>query len=170
MIHFIYQYFNSCHFQYWLYYILTMACSPVGLISSIDRVLCLVISGLDSWSSLNFFEFFFSLVGCLFYCEDYVHFRIWLTSVWPRFDPFAGPLTELEKWKRRQKLLTSVTDQLKSKDCKGVIAILITAKSKVLKRWKAIDGRYSVFDSFCLIQIITYSVYCTLGERLPMLR
>lgn len=29
-----------------------------------------------------------------------------------------------------------------------MIAILITAKSKVLKRWKAIDGRYSVFDSF----------------------
>lgn len=59
-----------------------------------------------------------------------------------RFDPFAGPLSELEKWKRRQKLLTSVTDQLKSKECKGVIAILITAKSKVLKRWKAIDARY----------------------------
>ena len=58
-----------------------------------------------------------------------------------RFDPFAGPLIELDKWKRRQKLLTSVTDQLKSKDCKGVIAVLITAKSKVLKRWKAIDAR-----------------------------
>ena len=151
-------------------YILTMACCPVGLISSTYRVLRLVISGLDSWSSLNFFEFFFSIVGCLFYCEDYVqHYCIWLTSVLPRFDPFSGPLTELEKWKRRQKLLTSVTDQLKSKDCKGVIAILITAKSKVLKRWKAIDGRYSVY-SFCLIQIITYSVYCTLGERLPTLR
>lgn len=35
-----------------------------------------------------------------------------------------------------------MTDQLKSKECKGVIAILITAKSKVLKRWKAIDARY----------------------------
>ena len=58
-----------------------------------------------------------------------------------RFDPFAGPLSELDKWKRRQKLLMSVTDQLKSKDCKGVIAVLITAKSKVLKRWKAIDAR-----------------------------
>lgn len=63
---------------------------------------------------------------------------------WSRFDPFAGPLSELEKWKRRQKLLTSVTDQLKSKECKGVIAILITAKSKVLKRWKAIDARYHI--------------------------
>lgn len=39
--------------------------------------------------------------------------------------------------------MTSVTDQLKSKDCKGVIAVLITAKSKVLKRWKAIDARYN---------------------------
>lgn len=63
-----------------------------------------------------------------------------------RNDPFAGPLSELEKWKRRQKLLTSVTDQLKSKDCKGVIAVLITAKSKVLKRWKAIDA--SITDAF----------------------
>jgi len=63
-----------------------------------------------------------------------------------RFDPFAGPLSELEKWKRRQKLLTSVTDQLKSKECKGVIAVLITAKSKVLKRWKAIDA--SITDAF----------------------
>ncbi|XP_068697910.1 dynein axonemal heavy chain 8-like [Montipora foliosa] len=63
-----------------------------------------------------------------------------------RNDPFDGPLSELEKWKRRQKLLTSVTDQLKSKDCKGVIGVLITAKSKVLKRWKAIDA--SITDAF----------------------
>ena len=51
-----------------------------------------------------------------------------------------------------------------------MIAILITAKSKVLKRWKAVDGRYSVFESFCLIEIITNSVYCTLGKRLPTFR
>ena len=46
-----------------------------------------------------------------------------------------------------------------------MIAILITAKSKVLKRWKAIDGRYSVFDSFCLIQIITVYIQCLLYFR-----
>lgn len=172
MIHFIYQYFNSCHFHYRVFYILTMACSPGQLAWLAQSIECC------DWSYQGwipdqvwiFLSFFFGLVGCLFYCEDYVHFCIRLTSVWLRFDPFAGPLSELEKWKRRQKLLTSITDQLKSKDCKGVIAILITAKSKVLKRWKAIDGRYTVFDSFCLIQIITYSVYCTLGERLPTLR
>ncbi|EDO44668.1 predicted protein, partial [Nematostella vectensis] len=55
-------------------------------------------------------------------------------------DSHAGPLSELDRWKRRQKVLTSVTDQLKGKECKAVIAVLITAKSKVLKRWKSMDA------------------------------
>lgn len=59
-----------------------------------------------------------------------------------RSDSYAGPLSELDRWKRRQKLLISVTDQLKGKECKSVIAVLITAKSKVLKKWKMIDARY----------------------------
>ena len=42
MIHFIY--FNSCHIHHRAYYELTMACSPVGLISSMDRALRLVIA------------------------------------------------------------------------------------------------------------------------------
>ncbi|XP_048577711.1 dynein axonemal heavy chain 8 isoform X3 [Nematostella vectensis] len=57
-----------------------------------------------------------------------------------RSDGHAGPLSELDRWKRRQKVLTSVTDQLKGKECKAVIAVLITAKSKVLKRWKSMDA------------------------------
>ena len=32
-------FFHSCHFDHWVYYELTMACSPVGLISSMDRAL-----------------------------------------------------------------------------------------------------------------------------------
>ena len=55
-------------------------------------------------------------------------------------DPNAGPLAELDRWKRRQRLLTSITEQLKSKECKAVIGILITAKSRLLKRWKTVDS------------------------------
>ncbi|XP_070190368.1 uncharacterized protein [Littorina saxatilis] len=55
-------------------------------------------------------------------------------------DPNAGPLSELERWRRRQRLLTSVTEQLKGKECKAVIAVLIQAKSRLLKKWKATDA------------------------------
>ncbi|KAK6187606.1 hypothetical protein SNE40_005595 [Patella caerulea] len=54
-------------------------------------------------------------------------------------DPNAGPLSELDRWRRRQRLLTSLTEQLKSKECKAVIGVLITAKSRLLRRWKVID-------------------------------
>lgn len=56
-------------------------------------------------------------------------------------DPNADPLSELEKWKRRQRLLTKVAEQLKGKECKVVLAVLINAKSKQLKKWKVIDAR-----------------------------
>lgn len=55
-------------------------------------------------------------------------------------DPSAGPLSEMDRWRRRQRLLTSITEQLKSKECKAVIGVLIQAKSKLLKRWKLIDS------------------------------
>ena len=55
-------------------------------------------------------------------------------------DPNAGPLSELERWRRRQRLLISVTEQLKGKECKAVIAVLIQAKSRLLKKWKATDA------------------------------
>ena len=38
-------------------------------------------------------------------------------------------------------MLYSVADQLKNKECKTVIGILITAKSRVLKKWKVVDAR-----------------------------
>ena len=51
----------------------------------------------------------------------------------------VGPNSELERWQRKQRLLSSLTEQLKTKECKSVISALITAKSKVLKKWKIID-------------------------------
>ena len=55
-------------------------------------------------------------------------------------DPNAGPLSELERWKRRHRLLVSITEQLKSKECKAVTHVLVTAKSRLLKKWKIIDA------------------------------
>ena len=55
-------------------------------------------------------------------------------------DPNAGPLSELERWRRRQRLLASITEQLKGKECKAVIGVLITAKSRLLKKWKTMDA------------------------------
>ncbi|CAL1527205.1 unnamed protein product [Lymnaea stagnalis] len=55
-------------------------------------------------------------------------------------DPNAGPLSEVDKWKRRQRLLINITEQLKGKECKAVLAVLITAKSRLLKKWKMTDA------------------------------
>ena len=58
-----------------------MACSPVGLISLMDRA-SMQRSGFDFLSSLNFCRFFFNRLGCLFNCEDhYFHFPFGLPSV-----------------------------------------------------------------------------------------
>lgn len=62
-------------------------------------------------------------------------------------DPSAGPMSELDRWRRRQRLLTSITEQLKSKECKAVIGVLIQAKSKLLKRWKIIDTGF--VETYC---------------------
>ena len=77
MIHFIY--FNSWHFHYRVYYELVTACCPVGLISLMDRAMRRV-TAQDRVrriyrSSLNFFRFFLNRLGCLFNCEDHVHFH-----------------------------------------------------------------------------------------------
>jgi dynein heavy chain, axonemal len=51
----------------------------------------------------------------------------------------VGPNSELERWQRKKRLLSVLTEQLKSKECKSVISALISVKSKVLKKWKTID-------------------------------
>eukprot|EP00957_Ditylum_brightwellii_P184130 14025192-Ditylum_brightwellii.AAC.1 len=61
-----------------------------------------------------------------------------------------GPKGELEYWRTRMQRLTSITEQLKRKDCKNVIGLLSAltkgsgdqSKSKIillLRRWKQID-------------------------------
>ena len=44
----------------------------------------------------------------------------------------SGPDTELEYWRRRMQQLTNVTDQLKTKQCKTVLAVLTTVVKQVL--------------------------------------
>lgn len=62
----------------------------------------------------------------------------------------AGPMAELERWRRRMQRLTGITEQLKTKECKTVITVLSSwTKSQhdgnkqhlfvLLRRWKQID-------------------------------
>ncbi|MBN3318102.1 DYH6 protein, partial [Atractosteus spatula] len=51
----------------------------------------------------------------------------------------TSPFTELERWRRRQRTLESITEQLRGKESKTVIGLLISTKSRLLKKWKAVD-------------------------------
>ena len=44
----------------------------------------------------------------------------------------------------------SITEQLKGKECKSVIGILITAKSRLLKKWKIIDTGFAFLRIYSL--------------------
>jgi dynein heavy chain len=52
----------------------------------------------------------------------------------------VGPETELEYWRSRMGKLNSITEQLRGKDCKVVLGVLAASKSRVLKRWRALDN------------------------------
>ena len=45
----------------------------------------------------------------------------------------AGPMAELQHWRQRMAKFNSLLEQIKTKQCKTVIGILLVAKSKVLK-------------------------------------
>ena len=51
----------------------------------------------------------------------------------------TGPIVEIHRWKRRNLLLTSIIEQLKTKESKAVITTLIANKSKYLKKWRSVD-------------------------------
>ena len=94
------------------------------------------------------------------YCEDLAH--EWMQTIEnilsdicdERFiHQSVGPNSELERWIRKQRLLSNLTEQLKTKECKSVISALIAAKSKVLKKWKVIDTGYMFHNMFTIIFI-----------------
>ncbi|CAF1032650.1 unnamed protein product [Adineta ricciae] len=63
--------------------------------------------------------------------------------------PALGPLSEIERWTRKQRLINNLLEQLKSKECKAVIGALITSKSKVIRKWKAIDVSITEAQNEC---------------------
>ena len=51
-----------------------------------------------------------------------------------------GPETEFEYWRTRMAKFNNVIEQLKNPMARVVTGVLITAKSKVLKRWRTCDN------------------------------
>lgn len=52
----------------------------------------------------------------------------------------AGPSSELDYWKARASKLSSILEQLRSRECKVILAVLKTARSRVLRSWKAFEN------------------------------
>lgn len=50
-----------------------------------------------------------------------------------------GPDTELEYWRARMANLFSITEQLKGKECKFVLAVAAAGKTNAFNRWRPID-------------------------------
>lgn len=56
-------------------------------------------------------------------------------------DAHGSLLSEVGKWQRRHTLMCSLVEQLKSKECKMVLTALAITKSRLLKKWRAIDSQ-----------------------------
>lgn len=61
----------------------------------------------------------------------------------------SGPDTELEFWRVRMAKFNSVTEQLKSKECRLVMGVCSTARSKQYKQWKEVDVK--VTTTVCVL-------------------
>ncbi|WAQ93677.1 DYH8-like protein, partial [Mya arenaria] len=53
----------------------------------------------------------------------------------------TGPMAELEHWRQMMARFNSLLDQIKCHQCRTVISIINTARSKVMKKWKELDKR-----------------------------
>ncbi|XP_071768037.1 dynein axonemal heavy chain 8-like [Centroberyx gerrardi] len=53
----------------------------------------------------------------------------------------AGPLTELDHWKRMSAKFNSIIDHIKGPECKAVVMVLHVSRSKTLKMWRELDAR-----------------------------
>ncbi|XP_075316794.1 dynein axonemal heavy chain 8-like [Odontesthes bonariensis] len=56
-------------------------------------------------------------------------------------DDSAGPLSELEHWKRMSLQYNSIIDHIKSPECKAVVMVLHLNHSKIMKVWRDLDTR-----------------------------
>ncbi|NWI97343.1 DYH5 protein, partial [Pitta sordida] len=55
-----------------------------------------------------------------------------------------GPSAELEYWKTRMSLFSSLLDEIKSSRVKKMISILRAARSKTLNQWKELDASVTI--------------------------
>ncbi|XP_047444882.1 dynein axonemal heavy chain 8-like [Mugil cephalus] len=53
----------------------------------------------------------------------------------------AGPLSELEHWKRMSLRFNSIINHIKSPECKAVVMVLHISRSKIMKMWRELDVR-----------------------------
>lgn len=72
-----------------------------------------------------------------------------------------GPDTELEYWRTRMSNFNSITEQLKTRECKLVLGICAAAKSKGSARWKSLDIQVRP----CMV----HSQFCYQGPCQPLL-
>uniref|UniRef100_A0A4W6EG55 Dynein axonemal heavy chain 8 n=1 Tax=Lates calcarifer TaxID=8187 RepID=A0A4W6EG55_LATCA len=56
-------------------------------------------------------------------------------------DDSAGPLTELEHWKRMSLRFNSIISHIKSSECRAVVMVLHNSHSKIMKMWRELDMR-----------------------------
>ncbi|KAM8728478.1 dynein axonemal heavy chain 8-like [Acanthopagrus schlegelii] len=53
----------------------------------------------------------------------------------------AGPLSELEHWKKMSLRFNSIINHIKGPECKAVVMVLHISQSKILKTWRELDAR-----------------------------
>ncbi|XP_044223058.1 dynein axonemal heavy chain 8-like [Thunnus albacares] len=53
----------------------------------------------------------------------------------------AGPLSELEHWKRMSLRFNSIINHIKGPECKAVVMVLHISHSKIMKMWRELDTR-----------------------------
>ncbi|XP_062284222.1 dynein axonemal heavy chain 8-like [Scomber scombrus] len=53
----------------------------------------------------------------------------------------AGPLSELEHWKRMSLRFNSIISHIKGPECKAVVMVLHISHSKIMKMWRELDAR-----------------------------
>ncbi|KAM9349881.1 dynein axonemal heavy chain 8-like [Symphorus nematophorus] len=53
----------------------------------------------------------------------------------------AGPLTELEHWKKMSLRFNSIINHIKGPECKALVMVLHISHSKIMKMWRELDAR-----------------------------
>ena len=71
------------------------------------------------------------------WCQDTERLLVETNKIKAGEEP--GPDTELEYWRTRMSNFNSITEQLKCKDCKLVLGVCASGKTKSYTRWKALD-------------------------------